>query len=84
MDFFVVAVKRLRAVACPSRDRLLDSGPIREAIERFDRSWPDLLGARNYSEHILGPGGSLPGGDVWYFHGFHCWSGSAWRAALCC
>ena len=67
MDFFVVAVNRLRAVACQARDRLPDSGAIREAIERFDQRWPDLLGARNYSEHILGPGGSIPGGNVWYF-----------------
>jgi hypothetical protein len=67
MDFFVVAVKRLREVACKARDRLPDSGPIRDAIDRFDRRWPDLLGARDYSEHILGPGGSTPGGNVWYF-----------------
>jgi hypothetical protein len=67
MDLFVVAVMRLRTVACQARDRLPDSGAIREAIERFDRRWPDLLSARNYSEHILGPGGSTPGGNVWYF-----------------
>jgi hypothetical protein len=67
MDFFVVAVKRLREVACQARDRLPDSGAIREAIERFDRRWPDLLSARNYSEHFLGPSGSVPAGNVWYF-----------------
>jgi hypothetical protein len=67
MDFFVVAVKRLREVACQARDRLPDSGAIRGAIERFDRRWPDLVSARNYSEHILGPSGSIPGGNVWYF-----------------
>lgn len=67
MDFFVVAVKRVREVACQARDRLPDSDPIREMIEQFDQRWPDLLGARNYSEHILGPGGSAPGGNAWYF-----------------
>lgn len=67
MDFYVVAVKRLREVARQARDRLPDSGPIRQAIERFDQRWPDLLSARNYSEHISGPGGSIPGGNVWYF-----------------
>lgn len=67
MDFYVVAVKRLREVACKARDRLPDSSAVKAAIERFDRRWPDLLRARNYSEHIRGPGGSVPGGNVWYF-----------------
>jgi hypothetical protein len=58
MDFFVVAVKRLRAVACQARDRLPDSGPIREAIERFDRRLArpprrkELLGAHPWPRRL--------------------------------
>lgn len=37
------------------------------AIEAFDQRWPVLLHTRNYSEHVLGPGGSGPGGPAWYF-----------------
>jgi hypothetical protein len=66
MDFYVVAVQRLRNVAKMARDRLPDSDSIRKAMERFDERWPLFRAVRDYAEHITGPGSTVPGG-AWYF-----------------
>ena len=66
LDFFVVAVKRLRAAAEQARDRLPgDRQPMRDAVERFNEAWPRLDEVRDVAEHVSGPGTAAPLGN-WY------------------
>lgn len=70
LNFFVVAIQRLREVARQMDKRLKIEGA-KEALEKFDGRWPRLKDLRNHEEHVLGPTqstASLPG--VYYFGPF--------------
>jgi len=65
LNFYVVAVFRLREVARQAKDRL-NLPVLNDAIERFDARWPRFKELRNEEEHITGPSGQFPLG-AWYF-----------------
>ena len=65
MNFYVVAVQRLREVARMARDRGEVMGA-KTALESFDSEWPRIAEVRNLEEHALGPRGHVPFG-IWYF-----------------
>lgn len=66
INFFVVAVERIREVARLSADRAGLSGA-RAALERFDAAWPRFRELRNLEEHSLGPGAEEAPYGIWYF-----------------
>lgn len=65
LNFYVVAVQRLREVAHMAHKRL-DIEDARELLREFDERWPRFRELRNEEEHILGPSGHVPAG-IWYF-----------------
>lgn len=65
LNFYVVAVHRLREVARMSHQRLgLEEAE--QGLKEFDDRWPRIKNVRNLEEHILGPSGDAPTG-IWYF-----------------
>jgi hypothetical protein len=65
-NFLVVAVTRLREVACVVRDRIREDR-IRDAIALFDDEHPELRDVRDYQEHILHP--ELIGSAMYFARG---------------
>lgn len=65
IDFYVVAVQRLREVARMVRERLQikEAG---QALNEFDKRWPRLKDLRDSEEHVTGPSLDAPAG-IWYF-----------------
>lgn len=66
MNFYVVAVQRLREVARQVRDRL-QIEEARQALDEFDGRWPRLKELRNSEEHVTGPSLDAPPTGIWYF-----------------
>jgi hypothetical protein len=67
LNFYVVAVQRLRGVAEQARDRL-GLADVRRFLDEFDKRWPRFIELRNLEEHTTGPTGGNPLG-IWYFRG---------------
>jgi hypothetical protein len=65
MNFYVVAVQRLREVARQIHKRL-GIEEARGALDEFDKQWPRLRELRNSEEHVTGPSLDAPAG-IWYF-----------------
>ncbi len=68
VNFYLVAVQRLREVARMARDRLKIE-EARQALDKLDRQWPRLKELRDSEEHILGPALDAPAG-INYFDEF--------------
>jgi hypothetical protein len=68
LNFYVVALQRLREVARMARDRL-HLQPAAQALELFDKKWPRFRELRNLEEHVLGPSLNAPEG-IYYFGRF--------------
>ncbi len=66
INFYVVAVQRIREVARMAADRSRVSGA-REALVDFDTVWPRFEELRNLEEHITGPSSKEPPHSIWYF-----------------
>jgi hypothetical protein len=66
LNFYVVAVQRIREVARMSADRgqVVEAG---QALEMFDKEWPRFKGLRNLEEHITGPGTDQAPYGIWHF-----------------
>lgn len=68
LNFYVVAVQRLREVARMTRDKL-QIQLAGDALAQFDARWPRFRELRNDEEHVLGPSVNPPAG-IWYFQAF--------------
>jgi hypothetical protein len=66
LNFYVVAVQRIREVARIAADRGKVSGA-QAALNAFDSRWPRFQTLRNVEEHITGPSKSQAPYGVWYF-----------------
>jgi hypothetical protein len=66
LNFYVVAVQRIREVARMAADRGKVSGA-QAALNAFDSRWPRFQTLRNVEEHITGPSKSQASYGVWYF-----------------
>jgi hypothetical protein len=68
LNFYVVAVQRLREVARMTREKLQIQAAA-DALDLFDQRWPRLKELRNLEEHVIGPTMNQPAG-IWYFQEF--------------
>ena len=66
LNFYVVAVQRIREVARMSATRGQVLGAA-SALAAFDDEWPRFKELRNLEEHITGPGSEQPPFGIWYF-----------------
>jgi hypothetical protein len=67
VNFYVVAVKRLREAVFHAVQRL-DLNDLRSHVEAFDERWPGFAELRNRQEHFRDPVGGYPS-ETWYFAG---------------
>ena len=65
LNFYVVAIERLREVAHQANRRLRIAAAA-DAVAQFDKAWPRFKELRNLEEHHRGPSGDYPAG-IWYF-----------------
>jgi hypothetical protein len=68
LNFYVVAVQRLREVARMAREKLQIQAAA-DALDQFDQKWSRFKELRNVEEHVLGPTMNQPEG-IWYFQKF--------------
>ena len=66
MNFYVVAVQRLRELArlCADRANLPNA---RALLTQFDNQWPRFRELRDKEEHSTGPGADEAPYGIWYF-----------------
>ena len=65
LNFYVVAVQRLREVAYMARKRPGIEGA-GQLLQEFDERWPRFRELGNDKEHVLSPSSGYPTG-IWYF-----------------